>query len=324
MNFQKIIRNYWFWIALVIILILLGVITINISFETFTSDIMDDQHPWSSCPQTQDCSAKGVVHKCNEKALDIAKTQYVDEINKLNKEIDGSNIQIGELESKLADIQNNVIDGKNENKSLLTKFDQLETSYSNLNKKLNYTKELLKEEQDKAKKNIYTQIPNFSCNSCPQYKSFKTTLDQCKNECDKTNQCKLINYYPPTQECHLKSELDYEKMARSSWDMYLKNTPNGTIFNINDIKKTPPKPPNINQIVANKFTSVPNTDFPGDDLGFTADACKAACLAIDGCETVTVDKDKMNRIGGGNGCWPKRKNKKEVSRTTANSYLLNK
>lgn len=139
--------------------------------------------------------------------------------------------------NNMADLQSKLLDEKKISSDWQNRYDTLDSKYKSLDEKLNDTKKLLQKEQNISNQNAYLEIPNFECKDCDEIKNFETSFEKCKELCDNTDSCDLINYYSPNKICKLVKNMDYNKMKYSSYDMYLKtNKNNMRQFNVNKLK----------------------------------------------------------------------------------------
>jgi len=233
---NNFIKKYWYLLIL-LLFILFGTVYVDFGYKNEHFD---------------------VIHHSDDIALEIEKANYLNKINKLNKRVESTDKELSNLELDMKDKDNNL-------SSWEDKYNKLNLSYQDVNKKLNQSKELLKREQNRKS---YLEVPNFDCKDCDEIKTFETTFDLCKNACNEADDCNIINYYAPNKTCKLIKGLDYNKMNYGSNDMYIKvDKDNPTTFDINSLMKKTDPSENYNSI-NKKITSEINKQLAKDKKSF--------------------------------------------------------
>ena len=126
MNLNKFIKSYWMIFLIIAFLILFGSISFSVktNLETFDDSI------WNTCPKTQNCSAGGIVHKCDKDAMKISEKQCLQNYDTLQKKFDKIQDQLNTQESSNATLQDSILDQRNSSTSLLSKSQGLESDIS--------------------------------------------------------------------------------------------------------------------------------------------------------------------------------------------------
>jgi len=115
-NISKYLYNRWLWlIILIIVLVAVGIVNIDVQIGTnFPSEIKERFNPWETCPDTQNCSAQGVVHPIDKEAVELGKKDFTGQLEQISKKNFGLNNKINTLESNLSTLQARIHDVNDE------------------------------------------------------------------------------------------------------------------------------------------------------------------------------------------------------------------